>query len=598
MSTLGYFGMLVVFSAGLKPLAAATTVSGAIANQIWTKANSPYNVVGNVAVASLTIQPGVTVLFAGDFVFEIDGGIHAIGSADEPIVFTQSTGLSGWQGIVFNQNALDSALGFCRIERSHNSGIRLLSSSPTITNCVIANNSGILGGGIYATNNQPVTISKCVITNNAATGLEGGGVYLNVPSANLLACYIGFNQAPRMGAGVRFYRFDLGTLNIFDCTITSNSMSGNQQAFGAGVAFYGGRTGTLRIQRSKINGNSATPYSEAQGVGVYFNGSGIINNCIFDQNSSSRIGVGGISADCSVLGNQFMMTNCVISNNKGGGLLLLSADSTSSQIVNCTFAYNSTNGGLSGGGANVMNSIFWGNSPTQVQGGATLSYSDVQGGFPGLGNIAVNPVFSSLVDFTILDASPCVDAGNPDPSFNDVCFPPSLGTMRNDMGAYGGPGPCSLTPRILVQPQNVVTCLGQSPTFVVEADGSAPLSFQWRFNGNLLNGATSKSLPLVNVSTNDAGSYSVDVFNEFGRLTSDPASLLVMPTCLTIDLHAGLNVVGQVGQTFRIEYSSRLLGTNNWILITNISLSSPYMLWMDPQPAYDPKKFYRLIPAP
>ena len=38
--------------------------------------------------------------------------------------------------------------------------------------------------------------------------------------------------------------------------------------------------------------------------------------------------------------------------------------------------------------------------------------------------------------------SPCIDKGNPDPQYNDVCLPPSLGAARNDMGAYGGPGAC------------------------------------------------------------------------------------------------------------------------------------------------------------
>ncbi len=35
--------------------------------------------------------------------------------------------------------------------------------------------------------------------------------------------------------------------------------------------------------------------------------------------------------------------------------------------------------------------------------------------------------------------SPVVDAGDPDTSFDDRVFPPSLGTERNDLGAYGGP---------------------------------------------------------------------------------------------------------------------------------------------------------------
>ncbi len=52
-------------------------------------------------------------------------------------------------------------------------------------------------------------------------------------------------------------------------------------------------------------------------------------------------------------------------------------------------------------------------------------------------NISLDPQFVNidLQDFHLLSSSPCVDAGNPDPIYNDVD-----GT-RNDIGAYGGPYP-------------------------------------------------------------------------------------------------------------------------------------------------------------
>jgi hypothetical protein len=73
-----------------------------------------------------------------------------------------------------------------------------------------------------------------------------------------------------------------------------------------------------------------------------------------------------------------------------------------------------------------------------------VTFSDVQGGFAGEGNINLNPLFGSAgcEALQIIVGSPCIDAGNPDPMFNDVCLPPSLGTVRNDMGAHGGPKAC------------------------------------------------------------------------------------------------------------------------------------------------------------
>ena len=66
----------------------------------------------------------------------------------------------------------------------------------------------------------------------------------------------------------------------------------------------------------------------------------------------------------------------------------------------------------------------------------------MQGGHSGNGNIAVDPFFlrpdCGLAGPVIHAVSPCVDAGDPSGP-NDVAFPPSRGTARNDMGVHGGP---------------------------------------------------------------------------------------------------------------------------------------------------------------
>jgi enterochelin esterase family protein len=76
-----------------------------------------------------------------------------------------------------------------------------------------------------------------------------------------------------------------------------------------------------------------------------------------------------------------------------------------------------------------------------------VTYSDIEGGYEGVGNIDIDPIFSDTVYF-YLDSllSPCIDAGNTDSIFNDPEDPmnpgyalwPAEGTLRNDMGAYGG----------------------------------------------------------------------------------------------------------------------------------------------------------------
>ena len=89
----------------------------------------------------------------------------------------------------------------------------------------------------------------------------------------------------------------------------------------------------------------------------------------------------------------------------------------------------------------ILNSILFFNneSGAQIAGpvAPTVTYSDVQTGFSGAGNISLNPVFDE--QFAIVPPSPAIDAGNPDPAYNDV-IPPGQGGLRNDMGYTGGPG--------------------------------------------------------------------------------------------------------------------------------------------------------------
>ncbi len=58
----------------------------------------------------------------------------------------------------------------------------------------------------------------------------------------------------------------------------------------------------------------------------------------------------------------------------------------------------------------------------------------------GTGIINVNPGFVDPASgkYQLGSTSPCIDVGDPAAIWNDVNFPPSRGTARNDLGAYGG----------------------------------------------------------------------------------------------------------------------------------------------------------------
>ena len=75
---------------------------------------------------------------------------------------------------------------------------------------------------------------------------------------------------------------------------------------------------------------------------------------------------------------------------------------------------------------------------------------------------------------------------------------------------------------------------GANATFTVMAAGDPPMSYQWRFNGTNIPGATQNIYTRINVQTTNAGLYSVVVSNFLGAVTSPPAPLFVnIPLLLT-----------------------------------------------------------------
>ena len=69
---------------------------------------------------------------------------------------------------------------------------------------------------------------------------------------------------------------------------------------------------------------------------------------------------------------------------------------------------------------------------------------------------------------------------------------------------------------------------GSTVEFKAVAAGTAPFTYQWRFNGAALAGETRDQLVLANVSSSQAGLYSVDIENSAGRVSSRLAKLQVL----------------------------------------------------------------------
>jgi formylglycine-generating enzyme len=77
----------------------------------------------------------------------------------------------------------------------------------------------------------------------------------------------------------------------------------------------------------------------------------------------------------------------------------------------------------------------------------------------------------------------------------------------------------------------------------------------------------------------------------FGVLFHVPAQT---PAGLSIQTYAGLNITGQVGTVYSIQYSTNLLDTNAWLTLTNLSLPSSSCLWVDTTSPATGRRFYRV----
>lgn len=460
----------------------AGSVSG-----VWNIAGSPYGIYGDIKVlanSSLTIEPGVTVIFHGHHKLIVNGVLQAIGTESDSIRFTAADTSVGWRGLRFKDNMTDiCSLSFCRIEYGK-------------ATTGLLNTDG-WGGGIFCFNSIP-QISNCTIAYNYAE-LDGGGVFLFSDSSGtpfrISNCkFINNSCNDNYGGAGAFFQYD--SVIIDDCIFENNQTTGD----GGAIYFYPWLNNMyLSLNRSTFDNNSAL----SEGGGLYYRLIGSdrkldINECSFINNQAVVAG-GGLWINSFVFGT-VNISNTKINNNRaldasahGGGVYMQAATSTfhhnqiignqahwgggmyiidyTVPILNCTFTANFADLGSAifydpNAAVDIKNSIFAFHSNSAIHNNgvvASVSFSDFYGNDqhftsiipPNFGqltqinangdscdvysNIFFDPLFAdtttcnlqlSWMNFPLPDStkSPAIDAGDPgspndpDNTFADMGF--------------------------------------------------------------------------------------------------------------------------------------------------------------------------------
>jgi len=354
---------------------------------------------------TVLIQPGV---YEGNINFR--GKNIVVGS-----VFLSTGDRSYISQTVINANKNGSVVRFENGE----------SSEATLIGLTLTNGLAFEGGGIYCNSASP-TLRDLIVTRNLTISCNegdvhisavGGGIYLYNSYATLRDVYISENKSEIFGGGIFC---DSSNPDFKNVTVVGDTASD-----GGGIYL---KNSSPKLLHVSIRNNIAD-----RGAGLFF------------THSSSRFD------------NTIVARN--IANYEGGGIYLINS---TVDLMNIVVAENTASSGggfyLFSSSKIIMNSILWNNSPEQLyfrgNGGsnsAKISFSDVDGGesmievnmngdlFWNEGNIDANPV-SNYPSYWLeqpggipVEGSPCINAGNPAPQFNDE------DGSRNDIGAHGGP---------------------------------------------------------------------------------------------------------------------------------------------------------------
>ena len=434
----------------------------------WTAANSPYMIQNSVTVPAgdtLSIGPGVTVFFAGNFPLYIDSAAHfsAVGTEQDSVHFTTDTlaNPGTWSGISVEPSLDTTDFEYCVIEyvrqpayaavnvntaplRVRHSTFRFCSTVISadygsasrswfdFSDCLFAGNRYTAIGVGYSL----LHMTNCLLEDNAAWDYGGGAIDFWGDTLRLENCTFRNNTASGRGGAILI---ETGAAEITGCTFTGNISGGN-----------GGAIATLSMPSVHVSGCTFADNKASLGGGVNWLGESlVIEQSVFHHDSAAYGGaIYAQSLQSPVIRNCTIVANAAAAH--AGGIF---CHGVVPALVNTIVGFN-TGEGLefdSPVEQSIHHNLFFGNTLGPV---FTLFERDTLGfvsrtnangdSCDALLNLYLDPVFADSA-YHLAPNSPCIDAGDPaSPHDPD-------GTVA-DIGAYYYPHPSRTGRRLIPYP--------------------------------------------------------------------------------------------------------------------------------------------------
>ena len=336
----------------------------------------PYVITSDIVVPAgitLTIEPGVTLQFQADRALRVEGGrLLAEGSAAQPILFTRQGG-GYWGGILLYYTHADNRIGHAVVEytreaitypRTH--GVTAYASTVTIADSILRHTQD--SNAVIADWNSTLYLLRNEIYDIQSDAVHASGGYAFIQGNHIYDVHHVF---PLEGIEISHMTTPAILLDNHIHDVSDDCLDLNHSS--------------AIIARNELH------HCGDKGISIgHPSSTTLVNNLVYASLTGIAVKDGAVSR---------IVNNTVADNLHGIWL----------------YGWHQGEGG---GSATVVNSIVWGNGTAlelDALSAITVTYSDVEGSWPGEGNINADPLFRAPQSgiYRLLEDSPCVDTGTP-----------------------------------------------------------------------------------------------------------------------------------------------------------------------------------------